>query len=409
MTDARCLAARETRLNKTGQQSVNAQIESTTSLRIAAVGDIALNGGYHQLAHQGRAGVVASAIAPLLAGCDLVIGNLEGPLTKHPPVGPPWRFCLHGDPAYASELRVAGFHAVSLANNHMLDHGWTGVEETIRHLEAADIRYFGVGKNLEEARRPLRVTVNGTRIAILAYCQVSVLMPLYAGKDQPGVAPAHRSYILEDIAQAKRENQIVIVCIHWGQEQVRYPTPKHRTLAREMISAGANLIIGHHPHVLQGIERVRGAAVAYSLGNFTFSEEEWAGANAKGEAFSMAYRISETSRRTGVWRVSMDSQGLVTEETLDPVYLARDLFPIPDSRAERRREIDRNRKTLSRPGYVLFWGFQMIGSRLRAILDQYGGAKEVGKRLLHIRPRHFRDLARTLLREWQQFKGTESK
>jgi poly-gamma-glutamate synthesis protein (capsule biosynthesis protein) len=396
-------------MEKTLQKVGNGQIEPTTSLRVAAVGDVALNGGYHQLAKQGGVGAVASAIAPLLDDSDLIIGNLEGPLTTHPPVGPLWRFCLHGHPAYAAELRAAGFHVVSLANNHMLDHGWVGAEETIRHLDEVGIGYVGLGKNLEEARRPLCVTVKGVRVAILACCDVSVLVPLYAGNNQPGVAPAYRSYILEDIANAKRENRIVIVCIHWGQEQVRYPTPKHRVLAREMISAGANLVIGHHPHVLQGTECVDGAAVAYSLGNFTFSEEEWIGANKKGETFSMSYRISESSRRTAVWRVSMDSQGQVTKETLNPVYLGRDLRPVLDSRPEAKREIDRNNKPLGRGGYVLYWGFHMIRSRLRAIVDQYGGSKEIWKRLRHVRPRHFRDLAQVLVREWHQFKGTESK
>jgi hypothetical protein len=105
----------------------------------------------------------------------------------------------------------------------------------------------------------------------------------------------------------------------------------------------------------------------------------------------------------------MDSRGVVAQETLHPVYLGHDLLPVPDPRTDTESEINRSRKVLGRPGYVLFWGFEMIGSRIRAIVDQFGGAKEIGKRLRRIRPRHLRDVARVLVREWQQFKGTESK
>jgi hypothetical protein len=396
-------------LSKRGPQMGGVQKDALTDIRIVAVGDIALNGGYNQLARRGSAGTVASAIAPLLSGGDLIIGNLETPLTTHPRVGPPWRFCLHGDPGYASALRAAGFHVLSLANNHMMDHGWQGAEETIRCLKAAGILHVGAGRNLDEARKPAQLVVNRVRVAILAYCDVSVLLPIYADIQQSGVAPARRSYILEDVAKARRNNELVIVCMHWGQEYVRYPAPKYRRLAREMISAGANLIIGHHPHVLQGIECIDRAAVAYSLGNFTFSEEEWVATNEKGETFSMSFRINEISRRTAVWHVGINSRGLVTSEYLNPAYLGQDLCPVPDSRPEPKRAMDQNRKALVRPAYELFWTIQLIHSRVHAILDQFGGAKVIGKRLLRLRPRHFTDIKRVLIREWQQLRGSDSK
>jgi len=382
-------------------------MEPRSTIRISAVGDIALNGRYNQIVNAGNLRALATSVAPLLAGSDIAVGNLEGPLTTRPSVGPAWCFTLRGHPAYAPILRDAGLNVLSLANNHMMDHGWEGLEDTCTHLRAAGIRYFGAGRSLREAREPLRITVRGLRIAFLAYCNVSVLSPIYADVDRPGVAPARRSYILADIAAAQRENNVVIVCMHWGQEHVRYPAPKHRRLAFEMIAAGANLIIGHHPHVLQGVERVAKGAVSYSLGNFVFSEEDWQGTNRKGEHFSMPYRLSESARRAAVWRVVMDGQGPVLDEHLVPTYLGPDLLPALDRRPECQTEIARNRKALSRRGYRLLWTIQMTRSRIRAILDQFRGNESIGRRLLHLRPRHLREMLQVLIREWEQLRGVE--
>src|SRR5512135_3548377 len=122
------------------------------AIRLAAVGDIALHAGYGDLLRQGKAHEVFAGVAPYFAGADLLIGNLEGPLTTAPSASPPWRHTLHGDPGYAPVLRSAGFHVLSLANNHMMDYGWPGVEETIEKVTAQGIQVVGAGKNLEEAR-----------------------------------------------------------------------------------------------------------------------------------------------------------------------------------------------------------------------------------------------------------------
>jgi hypothetical protein len=383
------------------------EMQSTATIRIAAVGDIALNGGYHQAACEGKAQDLAATIAPLFAGSDIVLGNLEGPLTTLPSAGPAWRYCLHGDPAYAPALGAAGFHVLSLANNHIMDHGWKGVEETLEHLRAAEIHVVGVGRNLKEARRPLRIAVRGVRIAILAYCDVPVGNPIYACEDKPGIAPAYRRYVLDDIAAARQESDVVIVCMHWGQEHVRVPSPKHRSLAREMIAAGAKIVIGHHPHILQGAELVRGGAIAYSLGNFTFSDEDWSGADERGNAFSMAWRLSETARRTGVWNVVVDSLGTVVNQALIPVYLGTDLFPVCDTRPEVKTEIDQNHAALVRRGYSLWWTIRMIRSRFLAVVEQVRGTRGLGRKLLRLRPEHVRSVWRLLAREWEQMRGME--
>jgi Bacterial capsule synthesis protein PGA_cap len=382
-------------------------MENALKIRLSAVGDIALNGGYHQLSSTGNADALAATIHSLLGDTDIAIGNLEGPLTTRPAIVPPSHFTLRGGPVYARVLWEAGIRVVTLANNHMMDYGWEGVAETCTHLDAAGIRYVGVGRNLAEARKPLRLSVRGVRVAILAYCSVAIGARIYAEEHRPGVALGRPSDILEDIAATKPGSDVLIVCMHWGQEHVHYPAPKYRRLAREMVKAGANLVIGHHPHVLQGVERIGEAAVSYSLGNFTFSEERWRGTNSQGESFTMPFILSEPARKAAVWKVVMDGRGSLIEDALIPTYLKSDLLPMLDTRLERQGDIERYRRALSRPAYALFWMVQMIRCRIRAIKEQLSAEGGLRNRLRRIRPRHVRDMLRLVVREWQQLRGME--
>lgn len=377
------------------------------SIRISLVGDIALNGGYEDLVRRGDENKLTAALDPLLGETDIVIGNLEGPLTRHESVGPPWRFGLHGNPAYASILRAARFNVVTLANNHAMDHGWQGLEETIRHLHANDIKYVGAGQNLNAARQPLHMTVRGVKIAILAYCDVSNLGPLYASDDCPGVTPLRPALVFEDIVAAKQACDIVILCMHWGQENISTPHPRYRRIGRDLIAAGANIIAGHHPHVLQGVERVDGGVIAYSLGNFTFSDQDWHGTNRDGESFSMPFRLTQANRRSAVWRILIDSDGTIVQEGLVPVFLGRDLLPVADARPERQIDLDKNNAALKMRAYSFVWSMRMIGSRVRVNFQQLRGEQGFVKRLGRLRLRHVRDLWRLLAREWEQFRGTE--
>lgn len=359
------------------------------------------------MAKNGTAKKLSAAIALMVSDSDVAVGNLEGPLTCRPPAGPPWRFTLHGDPKYALVLRDAGLNVVSLANNHIMDYGWEAVEETQQLLSAAGIRSVGAGRDLKMAREPVRMSVRGVRVAFLAYCDVPSVLPIYADSNRPGVAPAQPSYILEDIKAAKQESNLVLVCMHWGQEHVHFPAPKYRRLAKEMVAAGASLIVGHHPHVLQGVERIAQGAVAYSLGNFTFSEEDWRGTNPKGESFSMPYGLSEDMRKGAVWRIVADEQGGVVQEHLIPTYLRSDLCPSFSTEIRSKTETKSLNRGLMKHPYAVLWLVQMTASRLRVILDQLRGGEGIRKRLLRLRPRHLRDLVHMLAREWRQLRGME--
>lgn len=382
-------------------------MNSNQQLRIVFVGDVALNGGYHSLVHEDGGRSFVASVRSLVAGSDIVIGNLEGPLTDCASAGPPWRFTLHGAPPYGSLLRKAGFDVLTLANNHAMDHGEAGLQETIGIVDCAGIRFGGAGRNLAEARRPIQFEAKGIRIAVISYCDVSTLSPLYATDDKAGVPPLKRSFIFDDIAAIRPACDVLIACMHWGQENVTEPAPKYRRIAREMIAAGVNIVVGHHPHVLQGAERIEKGAVAYSLGNFTFSDEDWHGTNQNGESFSMPYRLSEENRRSVVWNVVVNSGGAVLEENYSPVYLSPDLLPTRDARPERQVELVRRNSSLRMWPYRLRWAGRMVRCRSLVLLHSIRGEDGLRTRLLRLRPRHIRDLSRMLIREWQQFRGTE--
>lgn len=376
-------------------------------IRIAAVGDIALNGAYTQLARRPEMPGVLDGVASLLRNADLAIGNLEGALTERPSTGRSSRFCLRGHPRYASVLRAAGFHVLSLANNHILDFGWEATEETLNCLEAAGIHTVGVGRNLDAARKPIQLSVNGITISILAYCGVPTGLPIFATDQRPGVAPARAAFMIEDIAKARKNCDFLVVCLHWGQEYVGYPTPSQRRSARRLVSAGANLILGHHPHVLQGWENLSGGLVTYSLGNFAFAEEEWTCTDRDDNDFRVTYKLNDNSRRSAVLNVDITKGGNIVGQEVVPVYLGVDLRTICDSRPERVAELERSRAALTRPGYLFLWTIRMLRSRARAQADEVSQGSSIWKRLHRLRPRHIRDAVRLIAREWQHLRGVK--
>jgi poly-gamma-glutamate capsule biosynthesis protein CapA/YwtB (metallophosphatase superfamily) len=238
-------------------------------LVLAAVGDIMLAGS-SSATLRGKGYVFAfAATAHVLRGADIAVGNLEAPLARHGLefVGKKFRFKV--DPAAAVALRDAGFSVLTLANNHIMDFGAQGLRETLRHLNDNALLAVGAGENLTAARVPAYLHVKGKTVAFLAY---SLTQPLefFATEVSPGTAPGYSRLFQADIKRAKLLADYVVVSFHWGAELARLPKPYQIAAAHKAIDAGADVVLGHHPHVLQGIERYRGGVILYSLGNFAF-------------------------------------------------------------------------------------------------------------------------------------------
>ncbi len=211
-------------------------------------------------------------IAERLRAADLAIGNLEGPISdRGTRQGSIYSFRFPPAETIAA-LKSAGFDVVSLANNHIWDYGRVGARDTMQQLRDAGIKYMGFGETHDEANAPVIQRIGSTMVALLGYTE-------FYGKtlwadDRLGVSEFDPDVIVERIAEIKRSKtaDIVVVSLHWGVEYKTQSNAAQQKIARKLIDAGADLIIGHHPHVPQEIEYYNGRAIVYSLGNFVFDQ-----------------------------------------------------------------------------------------------------------------------------------------
>ena len=243
---------------------------------LAAVGDVMLGRSIGEGILRYGPSYPFQFVDQTLREADIVFANLESPISEG---GVPAEkdFVFRAPPLAAQSLAVAGIDVVSFANNHALDYGLEGFRDTMAALAARGIAYAGAGEDIAAARRPVILEVGGLRLAFLAYVNTpddSVsgfsVAATAAAADKAGVAWARPQAVAEDVARAARQADIVVVSLHLGFEYQEAPNQLQVDLAHAAIDAGADLVLGHHPHVLQGIEEYRGGLIVYSLGNFLF-------------------------------------------------------------------------------------------------------------------------------------------
>ncbi len=210
-------------------------------------------------------------IADTLRGAGLRYCNLECPISDRG-TNLHHLYSFRADPKSIEGLSTAGFNVVSQANNHAYDWGPEALLDSLARLRAAGIHPVGAGENALAAHYPLLITVGALRVAFLAYVNVEP-HEAAAGVNRPGVAWLDPAQALADIRFARPLADLVIVCPHWGVEYAARPSRNQVDLAHQMIDAGADLIVGSHPHVTQPLENYHGHWISYSLGNFVFDQE----------------------------------------------------------------------------------------------------------------------------------------
>ena len=207
-------------------------------------------------------------VAPWLGTADMTLGNLECVITARdiPQPGP---YHLLAPPSAVTALRDAGFDALGLANNHALDAGAEGLAETVARLRAVGIATLAGRPDRASLAEPLLRQIGGVRLALLAFNAV----PLPPTR---GTTDEERKQLLASIAAAHAQADAVIVSVHWGYEYELRADPAQVRLGQAMLAAGADLVVGHHPHVVQGTQVSAGHFIAYSLGNFVFDQQQGA-------------------------------------------------------------------------------------------------------------------------------------
>jgi hypothetical protein len=221
-------------------------------------------------------------VAEELNTADITVGSLDGSLSdESPPMPCPDSMNLIGPTHMVEGLQFAGFDVVTIATNHIKDCGEKGFEcenkalfDTINTLTAAGIRPVGAGNNLQESRLPVIVEKNGIRFAFLGINQIDERV--WATGNTPGTAPLSKIYIKKikaEITAAKQIADVVIVLPHWGIEYAAKSEDVQRVWAQEFFNAGASLVVGNHPHIIQPMEIFSDKLIFYALGNFVFDQE----------------------------------------------------------------------------------------------------------------------------------------
>ena len=247
----------------------------TGKVSIIFAGDVMLDDGPGQTIASG--GDPLAPFSALLSRADYRIGNLECSIAG-PSSGKPLDNKIYSFRAAPATTRVlqGRFDAMGVANNHSGDYGPDAFMETLQHVNDAGIATFGGGRNAEQAHAPHWIVRNGLRIAVLAYSEFKP-RSFEAGANHPGVAWSEDTQVVADIRAARKAGaDVVIPFMHWGWEREGQPDARQRQLARTMIDAGADVVVGGHPHVTQGSEYYKGKLIVYSLGNFVFDGFELA-------------------------------------------------------------------------------------------------------------------------------------
>jgi poly-gamma-glutamate capsule biosynthesis protein CapA/YwtB (metallophosphatase superfamily) len=274
----------ESSVQDTKQVDTQEEVQPETQLKIVAVGDILLGRGVGMRIERDQKGYIYpfELVAPILKTGDVIFANIEEPFTDSThSLNPNMKYVLKNKMESFEAIKHAGINIVNLANNHILDYYEKGLFDTLELLDSNGIAHAGSGKNLEEARKPAIIEKNNTKIGMISYTDMAEYIydgkpqiSFAAGENKAGVAPRKMEYILEDIEKLRGEVDILMVSLHWGIEESFEIPAEQREFAYKIMDAGADIILGHHPHQFQGIEIYNGRPIIYSLGNFIFDQND---------------------------------------------------------------------------------------------------------------------------------------
>lgn len=235
-------------------------------------GDVMLQYCTGIYANEGINGIISEYLEQEMVNADMTVINNEFPFSNGGTPAPDKQFTFRVDPIYTSVLQDMGVDVASLANNHALDYGQDALLDTFVALNNEGIPYVGAGQTKEEAEKAVFVESGGRTVGVLSASRVIPVESWNIENSQPGLFCTYDSTrMVQRIKEIEKECDYVVVFVHWGIEREAYPEEYQRNLAKQYIDAGADLVVGNHSHVPQGIEYYKGVPIVYCLGNFIFN------------------------------------------------------------------------------------------------------------------------------------------
>lgn len=244
--------------------------DKQATVRLAVVGDLLLTTFPAGQTPSRDIDAALQHVRKIFSQYDIVLANLESTLPGDGQMVPT-QPRLIAAPDMVRSVRQSGINLVTLANNHAFDCRTEGFRRLRHLLDELKLDYFGAGLNLAEAAAGRIITVNDIRLGFIAACDPQTGIADVAGADTFGIPPLDADALTEQITQLRQQVHHVILVLHWGEERLTLPSPRQIKLAHQFAQAGASLILGHHPHILQGMEIYNGTPICYSLGNFLSS------------------------------------------------------------------------------------------------------------------------------------------
>lgn len=295
---------------------------------VAFGGDVHFQDGLRaRLAHPTTA---LGPMAARLRGADLAMVNLETAVTTRGTPVPGKRYTFRAPRTAFGALKASGVDVVTMANNHAVDYGPTGLRDSLAAIRSSRFPAVGIGRDAALAYRPWRTTVNGNRVAVVGATQViddNLVRAWTAGRHHAGLASAKNvGRMVRAVRAARKGSDVVIVYLHWGQEYHACPLARQRALARRLAAAGADIIVGGHAHTPLGAGYLGGAYVDYGFGNFVFSLKHGLDHGAQ-------------SHRSGVLTLRVSGHR-VTRSTWSPAWI-RNGLPQPLAGAPAKRAVHR--------------------------------------------------------------------
>ncbi len=332
-----------TEASSTTEAPTTTEIPTTTTtlppaLTITAGGDVMGDRKMATFLDKNGGAAAFEGVKPYFEGAHIGFVNLEGAISDTGSRNTVKEYTFRSRVALIDGLTSAGIDVVSLANNHVLDYRWAALADCISRLDSAGIKHAGAGKDFDTASAPVILDTPAGKVSMIAVSQITASFA--STSSRPGTYYVSEDSIskalLAKVTEASQQSDFVVVSIHWGVEYKTVANSKQTSLAHALIDAGADLVLGHHPHVVQGMEIYKDRLIVYSLGDFVFHHYS----RITGEAF--------------VLQVSLPRDGSAPYGTLTPVYLT-DSHGVPEvvTGKDAKRILDRMAKLSAKLGLEL--------------------------------------------------------